>query len=171
MQQRLERLDTMASFLQEPAKEFIKAIYQDFGHTMFVIYAWRSMIEQHKLYQQGREFRRDEGIWVVVDDEQVVTRATPGKSPHNIITRDGAPAALAFDMVPMNANGSLRWNTPKVEWGKIYARAWDFGLDPLGDTIGAHLKYDLCHFEEPAWKYKLHGFQLVQPHADLTRLI
>lgn len=148
------------------------AVQKDLGHTLFVIYTWRSVIDQYKLYQQGREYRRDESVWVVVDDQQVVTDAEPGESPHNVIAQGGAPASVALDVVPMSqSTGALLWNTPMVQWQRIYALAWRFGLDPLGDAVGAHFKRDLCHFEEPAWKYKLAGLHLIQPHADITRLV
>lgn len=167
MNQRLERLSFMAEFLREPALEFLAAIKKDLGHTMFVVYTWRSIMEQHKMYQQGREFRRDEGVWVVVDDQAVVTDAQPGGSPHNVVTINGAPASVALDIVPMSPSGALLWNTPLVQWQKMYALAWRFGLDPLGDSVGAYYKRDLCHFEEPAWRYKLAGLHLVQPDRSL----
>lgn len=172
MKQRLERLNYLAEFMRDTVREFLAACQKDLGHTMFVVYTWRSVSDQYRMYQQGREFKRDEGIWVVVNEEAVVTDATPGTSPHNVITHDGLPAAMAVDVVPMSlSTGTLLWNTPVVQWQKIWAIAWRFGLDPLGDTVGAYFKRDLCHFEEPAWKLKLAGLHLVQPHADVPRLV
>lgn len=171
MNQRFERLNFMAEFLRDPVREFLKAVNRDLGHVMFVVHTWRSVNDQVKLWQQGREYRRDEGIWVVVDDSKRVTDAEPGTSPHNVITQNGSPASVAIDTVPMNpSTGVLLWDTPMVEWQKIYAIAWRYGLDPLGDTIGAYFKRDLCHFEEPAWKVKLAGLHLVQPSVTTPRV-
>ena len=163
MNQRLERIDEMAAFLREPVREFIAAVEKDTGYKMFVVFTWRSANKQAELYQQGREYRREEGIWVVVNENAVVTNAPAGASPHNIITMAGAPASVAIDTVPMIAGGQLLWGLSREMWAPIWSIAWKFGLDPLGDKVGSFYLKDLCHFEEPAWEHKLDGLGLVRP--------
>ena len=168
MNQRLERLDFLAEFLRTPAREFITAVQKDLGITMFIVHTWRSTLDQLKIYAQGREMDRTEGVWKVVNEDDVVTNAMPGSSPHNVITyASGGPASMAFDAVPMDGTAKLLWDTPRDIWDKIYKVSWKFGFDPLGDVTGAYYKRDLCHFEEPAWKLKLGGLRLIQPSVDV----
>ena len=163
MNQRLERIDEMAAFLREPVREFIAAVQKDTGYQLFVVFTWRSSAKQSALYQQGREFKREDGIWVVVNRDAVVTDAPAGQSPHNVVTKEGAPASVAIDTVPIVAGGQLLWGLSREMWKPIWAIAWKFGLDPLGDSIGSYYQKDLCHFEEPAWQHKLDGLGLVRP--------
>lgn len=53
----------------------------DKGHDFFAIDGFRDPARQAKLFAQGRELRN--GVWVVVDEDKVVTRAEPWKSTHN----------------------------------------------------------------------------------------
>lgn len=161
--QRLERLSLLAPFLQEPARAFLDQAERDLHQLLFVVFTYRSPQQQHHLYSQGREFRRDEGVWVVTNPKLVVTNALPGSTPHNVELPTGEPAAVAIDVVPYAPNGSLAWETPMAIWEKLWTLGWKCGLDPLGDTVGAYLKGDLGHFEEPGWKLKLSGLSLVRP--------
>ena len=169
--QRLEQIDQMAMFLQEPTRQLIAAIQRDLRLTMFVVHAWRSSAVQAALYQQGREYKREDGIWVVMNQDAVVTDAAPGLSPHNVVTMTGQPASVALDMVPMSVStGQLLWNTTRSDWEKIWTLAWKFGLDPLGDSLGSYYPRDLCHFEEPYWQHKLAGLHLVRPMSLTQRV-
>ncbi len=163
--QHLERLDQMASFLQVPAHEFIIALKKDLNISMFVIYTWRSPATQQSLFEQGRAIDRETGEWVITAPKLVVTNAAPGQSPHNATYESGNPASVAMDLVPMSEKGTLLWETPLSQWQKIFTYAWKFGFDPLGDTIGASYERDRCHFEEPNWKQKYRGLDLVMPTA------
>ncbi len=169
MNQRLDRLDQLAVFLRDPALHFIEAAKRNLGLTLLVTFTWRSVMEQHRLYTQGREYRREESVWVVTDAKKVVTNARPGASPHNVVTvATGEPASMALDVIPLHPDGSCAWDTPHATWIPLWDLAWRFGLDPLGDKTGAYLQGDLGHFEEPAWKAKLPGLGLVLPSLDVA---
>lgn len=167
--QRLDRLDQLAFFLRDPALSLIQMVDRDLSLKLFVVFTWRSSKEQDLLFQQGREFRREESVWVVVDKSKVVTDAPAGKSAHNIVTVKGEPASMALDVIPMTGDGTMLWDTTMELWRKIWDLAWKCGFDPLGDAVGAYLKSDLGHLEEPAWKFKLTGLGLVRPVSDLMR--
>lgn len=170
MNQHLALLSDLAPFLRAPAQGMIEAIARDLKFTMRVTFTWRSFQTQLSIYEKGREYDRAEGVWKVVDEKLIVTKAKPGSSPHNVITMAGAPAAVALDMVPMAPNGELLWGTAKTDWQKIWKIAWKFGFDPLGDSIGAYYEPDLGHFEEPGWKAKLDGLQLLLPDGVTQRV-
>jgi hypothetical protein len=163
MSQHLERLNLLAPFLQDAARRFIALARERQSITLFVVHTYRDYAEQMRLYQQGRIFDREFNEWIVSDPAKLVTNAKPGLSPHNLVDRIGKPASLALDVIPLSATGTAIWDTPDTVWSKLYDLAWDCGLDPLGDEIGAYLKGDKGHFEEPAWKLKLAGLGLVQP--------
>lgn len=163
MNQRLERLQQLAVFLQEPAKEYLKKVQLDLNVSLFVVFTWRSAIEQRQLFSGGREYEQESGIWRVVDKKKVVTNADAGTSAHNVVTEDSQPASVAMDIIPMSPDGVLLWNTKRDTWQKVWDLAWDFGFDPLGDTVGAYYEGDLGHLEEPGWKVKLAGLGLKRP--------
>lgn len=160
MNQRLERLDQVATFLQVPARELIAAVETRLGRKLMVVFAYRGMKIQMDLFRQGRE-ETSPGIWRVVDDKKVVTKARVGA--HNVITQAGAPASVAIDVIPLKADGMAEWDIGKTFWSELYDLSWDYGLDPLGDAVGAFLEFDKGHLEEPGWKLKLDGLGLLLP--------
>lgn len=164
MTQRLDRITSLAPFLHVPAREFI-ALAQSSGVMLFVVHTWRSVAQQQNIYQQGRAYDRETQEWNITDPKAVLTKAKPGTSPHNVVTPDGKPAALAMDVIPMDAGGHLIWDTDDMVWDKLYELAWKVGLDPLGDPIAAYVPWDKGHFEEPRWKLKLAGLGLVLPSS------
>ena len=166
MNQHLDRLNFLAPMLYAPALRFIQ-LAQGKGITLTVVFTWRSVQEQSLIYQKGRTFDRAQGIWTVSNAAQVVTNAKPGVSAHNVVTRDGKPAAMALDVMPMK-DGQIDWVTGFAFWQPLYALAWKCGLDPLGDQQGAFLAGDWGHLEEPCWRYKLDALQYVQPTTDLS---
>lgn len=168
MTQHLERLDGLAPVIRMPALELIQRCQRKLGRTLLVVSGWRSSHEQMLNYQKGRMFVRETGEWEVADKTLVVTNSKPGLSAHNVITLAGAPASMALDVIPLLANGQAEWNVSLDFWDALYEIAWKVGLDPLGDIIGAFLKGDLGHFEEPAWKLKLDGLNLMLPGAGVT---
>lgn len=163
--QRLERIDQLAAFLRVPAMEFIQAVEMDLRLVLLIVYTYRSPQLQHQLYSQGREYRRDEGVWTVTNKKSVVTNTL--SSAHNVQMADGTPASVAMDVIPFSSNGTLAWDTSMAVWEKIWALGWKHGFDPLGDTVGAYLRGDQGHFEEPGWKMKLSGLGLIRPHYEL----
>lgn len=155
----------LAPFLIDPAKEFVKKVRIDLGVNLFIVFTWRSATEQRNIFTQGREFSREEGIWKVTNKKLVKTDADAGSSAHNVSQPDLKPASLALDVIPM-IDTALLWGYPTEGWKKIWAIAWDFGLDPLGDEIGAFYQGDLGHLEEPAWRLKMAGLGLVLPKLE-----
>ncbi len=169
MNQRLDRLDGLAPMLRQPALELIQRCQRKLGRTLLVVSGWRSVNEQMLNYQKGRVFIRETGEWEIADKTLVVTNSKPGLSAHNVITRAGAPAAMALDVIPLLPNGQPEWEVDPDFWDALYEKvAWKVGLDPLGDAIGSYLAGDWGHFEEPAWKLKLDGLNLLLPVAGVT---
>lgn len=165
MTQHLERLDGLAPVIRQPALELIQRCQRKLGRTLLVVSGWRSSHEQMLNYQKGRVLVRETGEWEVADKALVVTNSKPGLSAHNVITLAGAPAAMALDVIPIFPTGQPEWEPELRFWDDLYELAWKVGLDPLGDTVGAFLKGDLGHFEEPSWKLKLDGLNLMLPGA------
>lgn len=163
MNQHLERIDTCAALIREPVRELLSLCESKLHSILLVVYGWRSVAEQALLYQKGRAVNRETGEWEIVDTSLVVTKAKPGATAHNVITRDGQPASMAVDLIPLLADGTANWESGEAFWDDLYRLAWQVGLDPLGDPVGAYLKYDKGHFEEPGWKLKLAGLNLMQP--------
>jgi hypothetical protein len=160
MDQRLDRLDQVATFLQVPARELIAAVETRLGRKLLVVFGYRAMKLQMDLWGRGRE-ETSPGIWRVVDAKKIVTKARAGA--HNVITRAGAPASVAIDVIPLKADGTAEWDVGKAFWLELYDLSWGYGLDPLGDAVGAFLEFDKGHLEEPGWKLKLEGLGLLLP--------
>lgn len=170
MNQHLERLDGLAPFLRRPALALLESAQRKLALTLLVVHGWRSLRAQWALYQLGRRYDPETGDWFIKDAAALRTKAKPGTSAHNVITRDGQPAALALDVIPLDGQGRPDWETPDLVWDDLYELAWRVGLDPLGDPIGAQLVWDKGHFEEPAWKLKLEGLGLLLPTAEVGRV-
>jgi hypothetical protein len=153
----------LAPFLREPALAYIQAVHAKCAVVLAVIFTWRSVQEQLLIYQKGRAYDPAQGIWVVTDEKIAVTNAKPGLSAHNVVDAAGKPAAVAMDVMPLRADGTIDWVATPTFWAPLYELAWKHGFDPLGDSTGAYLPGDWGHLEEPAWKRKLSGLGLVQP--------
>lgn len=171
MEQHIERIDGLATFLQAPALKLIEQCRVKLNVTLLVVQGWRSLQDQMLIYQKGRTLNRTTDVWEITDASQVVTRARPGMSAHNIITRGGGRASMALDVIPLLPDGVPMWSADDDFWGDIYEIGWKVGLDPLGDPIGSYLAGDKGHFEEPAWKLKIDGLGLMYPASDLGRVI
>lgn len=167
MNQRRERLETLALFLRKPAHEFLDRVKSKLGVTLLVVHAYRDARLQMALYQKGREYDREAGTWKIVSRAEMVTNAMPGKSAHNTVDAAGTPASLALDAIPLDAKGTAVWNYSSKLWEPIYEIAADCGFDPYGDKWGADMARDPGHFEEPGWKLKAPGLGLLLP----TRLL
>lgn len=170
MNQHLERLEQLAPVLRQPAAEFLRRAQAKAGVVLMIVFAWRSVAQQWALYQQGRTFSRELNDWLVSEPDKVVTKAKPGTSAHNLVTRNGEPASLALDVIPLNAQGQAVWNTSDTVWARLYEITADCGLDPYGDRWGAYLAGDKGHFEEPGWRLKVEGLGLMLPDPrELTK--
>lgn len=84
------------------------------GVTVLLTCTYRSNEEQDRLYAQGRTL-----------PGRIVTNAKAGQSKHNVTTASGAPAAEAFDFVPLRS-GKPIWGT-EGEDGKIWERCGAHG--------------------------------------------
>lgn len=169
-----ERLDGVSPVIRGAVMRLCDLSELNLKRPLLIVHGWRSMAQQHAIYEQGRAINRETGEWEIVDAKAVVTKAKPGTSAHNVITkREGQPAALGVDVIPLAPTGQPDWNVADHFWSALYLLAWECGLDPLGDRIGAYLSGDKGHFEEPGWRLKLPGLGLILPvsevlHADET---
>lgn len=119
---------------------------QKLGVTVLLICTYRADEEQDRLYAQGR-----------TAPGKIVTNAKPGQSAHNVATPQGAPAAEAFDIVPM-LHGKPMWSdhddpaTPEHEdqiWQMVGAHGVAAGLKWYG-SAGAKFP-EKPHFQNPSW--------------------
>lgn len=170
MNQHLDRLDGLAPFLHAPALKLVELCDERLKRKLMIVSGWRSVQEQMLNYQKGRVMNRETGEWEVSDVSLVVTKAKPGMTPHNAITKDGQRAALAFDCVPLKMNGDADWLIDMGFWDSLYELAWKVGLDPLGDTIGDYLKGDLGHFQEPGYTYKMSALGIIFPVSTVRSI-
>lgn len=171
--QHLERIDLLHPIIQAPAHELVKRCHASLGRLLLVVHGWRSIDDQALLYQKGRTLNRTTGVWEITDVKNVVTRAKPGTSAHNIVrVATKAPASLALDVIPLNDEGKPDWDIGEVDasfWESVYDIAWKVGLDPLGDPIGSYLAGDMGHLEEPAFRFKMEALGVMFPIIEDSR--
>lgn len=163
MNQRLDRIDGCHPIIKQSVLELVKRCEQQLKRTLFIVWGFRSVQEQMLLYQKGRAFNCETGIWEIDDPKLIVTKAMPGTSAHNVITLSGGRAAMGVDVIPLLSDGSADWKVDDEFWDRLYEIAWKVGLDPLGDPIGSYLAGDKGHFEEPCWELKLDGLGCYLP--------
>ena len=164
-----ERLDSVSPVIRGAVMRLCDLSELKLKRPLLIVHGWRSMAQQVELYQQGWAMNRETGEWEIVESAMVVTNAKPGTSAHNVITRrEGQPAALGVDLIPLTLTGLADWAVSDAFWDDLYELAWKCGLDPLGDPIGSYLAGDKGHFEEPGWRYKLAGLGLVLPFSEVT---
>ena len=162
--QHLERIDLLHPIIQASAHELVTRCQSSLKRTLLVVQGWRSLNDQALIYQKGRTLNRSTGVWEITDAPQVVTRAKPGTSAHNIVrVATGAPASMALDVIPLNDDGTIDWQPDETFWDDLYEIAWKVGLDPLGDPIGSSLAGDMGHFEEPAFRLKMEALGVMFP--------
>lgn len=111
---------------------------QKMGCSVLVTCTYRSGDEQDRLYAQGR-----------TAPGAIVTNAKAGKSAHNATTPQGAPAAAAFDVVPV-VDGKPVWDGKHPAWAVIGAHGKAVGLKWYGDPDAAF--HELPHFQDPDWR-------------------
>lgn len=168
MNSRLDRLEGVAEFLRQAVIRLFELSEEKLKTRLLLVHGFRSSQEQMLLYQKGRTYNREEGIWVVTSKGEIVTNAKPGRSAHNVIKKlDGRAAAVGVDVAPFTKDGGVNWSPPDAYWDDLYELAWKVGLDPLGDPTGSYTAWDKGHFEEPAWKLKLEGLGLLLPASDI----
>ena len=171
MNQHLDRIDGCAPIIRQPVLKLIELCDVKLGRKLMIVYGWRSVQEQALLYQKGRIMNRETGEWEVFDKALTVTNAKPGTTAHNVVTIRGERASCAVDLIPLHPDGTADWTPGMNWWDKLYELSWKCGLDPLGDPIGAMLKGDMGHFEEPAWALKLDALGLIKPVATFNTIV
>jgi len=111
------------------------------GINLRVTHTLRTLDEQLHLYAKGRVLRG--GIWVVIDKDQIVTKAKPGQSAHNY--------GLAFDICFAGADPYPDPDDPR--WVVLGKLGEGLGLDwggPLGEED--RFTFDRPHFQRRNWK-------------------
>jgi hypothetical protein len=167
MMRHLERLERAHPIHRARMAEFLRLAEQQ-GFSLLVVRVYASPAEQLDKWRQGRRYNKASGRWEVADEKLLVTRAKPGSSAHEVVGVDAVPAALATDIVPVDAAGKPIWNTPDSVWTQLWDLAARAGLDALGDPWGRFLGFDKGHLEEPAWQVVLSALGLRLP--DISTL-
>lgn len=139
----------------------------DNGITVLVICTARGRTEQALLYAQGRTRAELDAVGltdIAPRAGKIVTKATPGKSPHNAEADDGEPEARAIDVVPLRY-GKMIWGTagdgvdedPADDatddlevWQRVAAHFKRAGLRWYGEPGAAFREFP--HFQDPAWR-------------------
>ena len=125
-------LTDLHPFVKAKAQAFI-ARANDRGIVVLITATRRTPQEQEAYYDQGRSL-----------PGKIVTNAHAADTPHCF--------GLAFDCVPLKADGTADWNAPATTWHSLYQIAEIVGLDALGDPHGEFVSWDLGHFQEPGWR-------------------
>lgn len=183
-----DRLHSCHALVQAKAWRFLEMASASGGHTLLVVRAWSGWAEQMAIYQVGRTVNATTGVWE--ETGAVRTKAKPGTSAHNVMVMTVAPvpAALAFDIIPLDRAGrplwqvvdetaeqnEVRWRMTygrgaQLVWNELYKLMAQCGLDAYGDTWGAFLAWDKGHCEEPAWKLALEPLGLTLPTLEVGK--
>jgi len=113
------RLEDLHPTLQPIARQFLAQCVAA-GLDILVTCTYRSPAEQALEYAKGR-----------TAPGPITTCAKPGQSKHNHEVA-GKPAALAFDIVPME-NGKCQWSKTCPTWQKASVIGKKLGLSWAGD--------------------------------------
>jgi len=190
MPQRLDRLDQCHPMVRTKAMLWAQACAAQLKVELLIVHGYRPVRDQMLIYQQGRELDRASGEWKVNDPAKVVTNSKPGRSGHNLVYKDsGKGASLCVDIIPLDKKNAPLWKQPNetdiqlsqrwvetfdciedTAWSRLYELAHKYGLDPLGDKVGAYLAYDKGHVEEGGWKYIVDDLGLIYPVATLQNI-
>ena len=111
-------LNHLRQDVKEKAEELLKKA-SAIGIDLLVTCTYRSNEEQATLYALGRTAKG-----------RVVTNALPGESKHNNM-EGGAPASLAFDVVPLVA-GKPMWDASNPVWQVVGSLGESVGLKWAG---------------------------------------
>jgi peptidoglycan LD-endopeptidase CwlK len=118
------KLANVHPYVKNKAIELIKKAYTK-GIYVQVTQGFRSIEEQNELYAIGR-----------TKPGKIVTNAKGGQSIHNY--------GLAFDIVILNNDGSLNWNTNDNRWKRVGQIGESIGLEWGGSWKTFK---DMPHFE------------------------
>lgn len=111
---------------------------------------FRTPDEQLEQYAKGRKLV--DGLWVVVDEGETVTRALPEKAPH--CRRAAYDLWLMYEKRMATMDPKDGWTPAQIEeqikqWATIVRIGTELGL-----VAGAHFSKlkDWPHFERPDWR-------------------
>lgn len=155
----INSLDVLFPPFAERTKLFAdKAKQIDF----FVYETYRSFESQMELYKKGRELQN--GIWVVVDNNLIVTKAKPGMSLHAY--------GLAFDAIPDGdcTKQGVQWSWKDVyvnKDGKTQKVDWK-GMGKLSKSLGNEWAGDWIKFSEYPHSQDRYGYLVSDLYSILT---
>lgn len=124
--------------LMQPKAEAFKTQCEAAGILFIFTCTYRSEQEQDVEYAKGRTAPGPK-----------VTNAKGGESPHNVFLPDGTPAALAFDVVPVDRDGKPIWDSTSAAWPAMGQIAETLGLVWGGHFVNLR---DMPHVEYPNWE-------------------
>ena len=125
MNSRLDRLEGVAEFLRQAVIRLFELSEEKLKTRLLLVHGFRSSQEQMLLYQKGRTYNREEGIWVVTSKGEIVTNAKPWQSWHQY--------RRAIDAVPMRAGKPLwTYSAKDPEWRALVEEAEKAGLEWAG---------------------------------------
>ena len=151
-------LDLLFPPFREQVEKFIELI----KGTPFEIYeTYRSFQTQMEYYQRGRKIVN--GLWVVENSKEVVTKAKPGMSFHAY--------GLAFDCI---LDGSLQKQGIQWSWSDYYIDSngkkvkadWK-RIGTLGKSIGLEWAGDWKTFQELPHFQNTYGFKVSEMYPIL----
>lgn len=147
--------DYALSALQEPFKGralLLAERIERAGLPLVLFEGVRSFTRQRDLYAKGR-IRDAKGVWRIVDQKQVVTKALPGQGAHNwglatdfVLDVNHAWWGSARPKGPWD-QGSAERPLPKLAWEKYGRLVRETELRWGGDW-----GWDLPHCELPDWR-------------------
>lgn len=118
--------------LQPLCREFLQRA-EAAGVDVLITCTYRSNEEQEALYSQGR-----------TKPGNIVTRARAGQSAHNFKIGP-APAAKAFDVVPLDEFGHCIWDASHPDWQTLGRIGTEIGLNWYGAPGSKFREYP--HFQ------------------------
>lgn len=146
----VEKIKQLHPKVRETFTNFITECENTFGVTIRIVEpVFRSIDDQNKLYQQGRDAKGN-----IIDKSKVVTNAKGGRSFHNY--------GLAIDMVVLTADGEPNW---EYDNGKFVTIAKKYELEWGGDWGHPELKHKLV--DKPHFEKK---FNFKEDCSDLIKL-
>jgi len=134
MGKRVSDIESLYPPFAEQIQDFNRKIEESELHA-YLFESYRSFERQEELYSQGR--KKENGIWVVVDKTQIVTKATPGKSWHAY----GIAADFVFDSNPQKQGIQWTWEDADVTkpgnqplpWARLGELGVSCGLEWAGN--------------------------------------
>lgn len=147
--------ETAISGLQAPFQGKVRLLAERIerdGLPLVLFEANRTFARQRDLYAKGRA-RDAKGVWRIVDEKAVVTKALPGQGAHNwglavdwILDVNSPWWGSARPSGPWD-RGDARRPLPKVAWEKYGRLVRECGLRWGGDW-----GWDFPHCELPDWR-------------------